>query len=375
MAFLFGGIQKEDPGMIKQTITKAINRENLSESEMAAAMAEMLEGSAPPVLIGAFLTALRMKEETVEEITAAARVVRAKARKIDVSNRLINLDREEINIDEETILDTCGTGGDGTNTFNISTATALVAAGAGVRVAKHGSRCVSSACGSADVLEQLGVNLDVPPTTVETCIREIGIGFLYEPLFNSAMAHIAEIRRQLGFRTLFNLLGPLTNPAGASIQVLGVYDANLTEKMAQVLKNLGTREAFVFCGEGTLDEISICGPTRMAHLKDGAIATFELTPEKLGFSRAAQADIRGGSARENAQIIRGILAGETGPRRDIVLLNAAAAFVAAGLDGDFRAGIDRAAVAIDSGRAAEKLEALVRFSRSCVQSVRSLTVS
>jgi anthranilate phosphoribosyltransferase len=358
--------------MLKQTITKAINRENLSESEMAAAMAEMLEGSAPPVLIGAFLTALRMKGETVEEITAAARVVRAKARKIDVSNRLINLDREEINIDEETILDTCGTGGDGTNTFNISTATALVAAGAGVRVAKHGSRCVSSACGSADVLEQLGVNLDVPPTTVETCIREIGIGFLYEPLFNSAMAHIAEIRRQLGFRTLFNLLGPLTNPAGASIQVLGVYEPNLTEKMAQVLGNLGTREAFVFCGEGTLDEISICGPTRMSHLKDGAISTFELTPEALGFSKAALADIRGGSARENAQIIRSILAGEKGARRNIVLLNAAAAFVAAGLDGDFRAGIDRAAGSIDSGSAAEKLEALVRFSQSCVQSVRAL---
>jgi len=358
--------------MIKQTITKAINRENLSESEMRATMADILDGAAPPVLIGAFLTALRMKEETVEEITAAARVVREKARKIDVSNRLVNLDREEINIDDETILDTCGTGGDGTNTFNISTATALVAAGAGVRVAKHGSRCVSSACGSADVLEQLGVNLDVPPTAVETCIREIGIGFLYEPLFNTAMAQIAEVRRQLGFRTLFNLLGPLTNPAGASIQVLGVYDPTLTEKMAKVLNNLGTREAFVFCGEGTLDEISICGPTRMSHLKEGAIATFELTPEALGFSRAAQAEIRGGSARENAQIIRSILAGEKGPRRDIVLLNAAAAFVAAGLDGDFRAGIDRAAGSIDSGSAAEKLEALVRFSQSCVQSVRSL---
>jgi anthranilate phosphoribosyltransferase len=358
--------------MIKQAITKAINRENLSEPEMRATMEEMLNGATPPVLIGSFLTALRMKGETVDEITAAARVARAQARRIDVSNHLVNLDREEINIDDETILDTCGTGGDGTNTFNISTATALVAAGAGVRVAKHGSRCVSSACGSADVLEQLGVTLDVPPTAVETCIREIGIGFLYEPLFNSAMARIAEVRRQLGFRTLFNLLGPLTNPAGATIQVLGVYEPELTEKMAGVLKQLGTREAFVFCGEGTLDEISICGPTRMSHLKDQAIRTFEITPDAFGLPRAQPADIRGGSARVNAQIIRGILEGRKGPCRDVVLVNAAAAFVAAGMDPDFKAGVERAAQSIDSGRAGEKLEALVRFSRSCTRSVRAL---
>jgi anthranilate phosphoribosyltransferase len=332
----------------------------------------MLNAAAPAVQIGAFLTALRMKGETVEEITAAARVTRARARKIDVSNRLVNLDREEINLDDETILDTCGTGGDATNTFNISTATALVAAGAGVRVAKHGSRCVSSACGSADVLEQLGVNLDVPPTAVEACIREIGIGFLYEPLFNTAMARIAELRRQLGIRTLFNLLGPLTNPGGASIQVLGVYEPELTDRMAGVLNNLGIREAFVFCGEGTLDEISVCGPTRISHLKNNAIQTCEVTPEALGFPRAAQADIRGGSARENAQIIRSILKGEKGPRRDVVLLNAAAAFVATGLDPDFQAGTRRAAESIDSGKAERKLDALIDFSRSCMQSVRSL---
>lgn len=357
--------------MIKQAITKAIQNENLSESEMQAAMQEMLNG-APPVLIGSFLTALRMKGETQEEITAAARVARNQARRIEVSNHLVNLDREEINLDDETILDTCGTGGDGTNTFNISTATALVAAGAGVRVAKHGSRCVSSACGSADVLEQLGVNLDVPPTAVETCIREIGIGFLYEPLFNAAMARIAEVRRQLGFRTLFNLLGPLTNPAGASIQVLGVYDPGLTEKMAGVLKNLGTREAFVFCGEGTLDEISTCGPTRMSHLKNRAIRTFEMTPGTLGLPQATLADIRGGSARENARIILDILKGTKGPRRDVVLANAAAAFVAAGLDPDFKTGIRRAAESIDTGRAQQKLDALIDFSRSCTQSVRAV---
>ncbi len=358
--------------MIKQAITKAINRDNLTEAEMTATLEEMLNAGVPAVQIGAFLTALRMKGETVEEITAAARVMRAKARKIVVSNHLVSLDREEINIDDETILDTCGTGGDSTNTFNISTATALVAAGAGVRVAKHGSRCVSSACGSADVLEQLGVNLDVPPTAVEACIREIGIGFLYEPLFNTAMARIAEVRRQLGIRTLFNLLGPLTNPGGASIQVLGVYDPDLTEKMAGVLKNLGTREAFVFCGEGTLDEISICGATRISHLKNQAIQTFELTPEAIGFPRATLVDIRGGSARENAQIIRSILRGDRGPRRDVVLANAAAAFVAAGLDPDFQAGILRAAQSIDTGKAEQKLDALIAFSRSCIQSVRSL---
>jgi anthranilate phosphoribosyltransferase len=367
-----GRTQKEEMNMIKQAITKAIQCQNLSESEMQAAMEEMLNDGASPALVGSFLTALRMKGETVEEITAAARVARDQARRIDVSNHLVNLDREEINIDDETILDTCGTGGDGTNTFNISTATALVAAGAGLRVAKHGSRCVSSACGSADVLEQLGVSLDVPPTAVETCIREIGIGFLYEPLFNTAMARIAEVRRQLGFRTLFNLLGPLTNPAGASVQVLGVYDPSLTEKMAAVLKNLGTREAFVFCGEGTLDEISICGPTRVSHLKNKAIRTFEMTPDTFGLPRATQADIRGGSARENAQIIRDILRGEKGPRRDVVLVNAAAAFVAAGLDPEFKAGIQRAGQAIDSGQAAQKLDKLIDYSRSCIQPVRSL---
>jgi anthranilate phosphoribosyltransferase len=358
--------------MIKKATIKAINRENLTEPEMQATMEEILTGKTTSAQVGAFLAAMRMKGETVEEITAAARVMREKARKIDVNNHLVNIDREEINADDETILDTCGTGGDGTHTFNISTATAFVAAGAGIRVAKHGSHCVSSACGSADVLVQLGVNLDVPPTAVESCIREIGIGFLYEPMFNTALAHVARARQELGLRTLFNLLGPLTNPAGATIQVLGVYEPGLTEKMALVLKNLGTREAFVVHGEGTFDEISICGPTRISHLKHGATTTFDLTPEDLGLRRAAKEAIRGGNARENACIVRSLLGGEKGPRRDVVLLNAAAAFVAAGLDGDFRAGIDRAAASIDSGKAGQKLDALIRFSTSCIQSVRSM---
>jgi anthranilate phosphoribosyltransferase len=358
--------------MIKKATLKLIGRVDLSASEMAETMEDVLAGKATPAQIGAFLTALRAKGESVEEITAAARVIRAKSRRIQVSSQLVNIDREEINIDEETILGTSRTGGEGTNTFNVSTATAFVAAGGGVRVAKHGSRWVSSACSSADVLEQLGVNLDVPPTAVETCIREIGIGFLYESLFNTSLAHLAGARQDLGFRTLFNLLGPLTNPAGATTQVLGVYAPALTEKMALVLKNLGADQAFVVCGEVTFDEISICGPTLVSHLKYGKVTSFQMAPEDFGLPRAAPEAIRGGDARQNAQIVRSVLTGEKGARRDIVLVNAAAAFVAAGLDSDFRPGIDRAADSIDSGRAAEKLESLIRFSRSCLQSVRSL---
>ncbi|MFC1825088.1 anthranilate phosphoribosyltransferase, partial [Thermodesulfobacteriota bacterium] len=268
-------------------------------------------------------------------------------------------------IEEETILDTCGTGGDGTRTFNVSTATAFVAAGAGVRVAKHGNRAVSSQCGSADVLENLGVKLDISPQDVENCIREVGIGFLYAPLFHGAMKYAAAPRREIGIRTIFNLLGPLTNPAGASAQVLGVYDIGLTEMMANVLKRFKTKEAFVVCGEGTFDEISICGPTRVSHLKNGAVNTFEMTPEEYGFKRSSVEAIAGGNAGENAGIIRKLLGGETGPKRDMVLLNAAAAFQAVGLDKDFKEGIERGAHSIDSGDARKKLDELIEFTQSC----------
>jgi anthranilate phosphoribosyltransferase len=358
--------------MIKEAIAKVVKRADLTEVEMEKVMDEIMSGMATPAQIGAFVTALRLKGETVEEITGAAKVMRAKATRINLRNHLVNIDRDEINVEEETILDTCGTGGDGTNTFNISTASAFVAAGAGVNVAKHGNRAVSSQCGSADVLEQLGVKLDTTSSDVERCIKEIGIGFLYAPLFHGAMKYAAGLRQEIGIRTIFNLLGPLTNPAGASAQVLGVYDPGLTEKIAHVLKKLGTKEAFVVCGEGTLDEISICGPTRISHLKNGEVRTFDLTPEAVGLRKAVPGDIRGGTARENAQIIRDILNGQQGPKRDVVLLNAAAAFVAAGLDSDLKEGIERAKASIDSGRAKKKLDQLVSFTQQCRSYVRAV---
>lgn len=356
--------------MIKQAISKVVRQEDLSEEEMRGVMDEIMEGLATSAQIGAFITALRIKGETVDELVGAAKSLRTKARKLRIQNHLVNIDRDEINIDDETILDTCGTGGDGTNTFNVSTTTAFVAAGGGVRVAKHGNRAVSSRCGSADVLEHLGIKLDINDANVEQCIREIGIGFLYAPLYHGAMKYAAGPRREIGIRTIFNLLGPLTNPAGATVQVLGVYLPKLTDKMAQVLARLHTREAFVVCGEGTFDEISICGPTRVSHLKGDKITTFKITPEEFGLPRAKPESIRGGTARDNARIVRSILEGEKGPRRDMVLLNAAAAFVAAGLDNNFEDGIERAKESIDSGKAKEKLDALIRFTQNCSGFVR-----
>ena len=232
-------------------------------------------------------------------------------------------------------------------------------------MAKHGNKAVSSKCGSADVLESLGVNLDITSTDAEKCIMEVGIGFLYAPLFHGAMKYAAGPRQEIGLRTIFNLLGPLTNPAGATVQVLGVYSQNLTNKMAKVLGKLGTREAFVVCGEGTFDEISICGPTKVSHLKAGKVDTFEMTPEEYGFKRAAPENIKGGNAKENARIIRDILDGEEGPKRDMVLLNSAAALMASGLDPDFIRGIERAKDSIDSGRAREKLDKLLDFTSQC----------
>ena len=356
--------------MIKESIAKIVRGDHLTEKEMNVAMEEILTGKATPAQIGSFLTALRIKGETVDEITGAARAMRSRAMKIGINNHVVNIDRDEINVEDETILDTSGTRGDGTNTFNVSTATALVVAGGGIKVAKYGHRAVSGPCGSADVLKALGVNLDINHANVTSCIREVGIGFLYAPLYYGAMKHPAGPRREMGIRTIFNLLGPLTNPAGATAQVMGVYDRELTAKLSRVLKRLGTKEAFVVYGEGTFDEISICGPTRISHLKDGEINTFNITPEEYGFQRARSEDIRGGNARKNALIIGEILEGQSGPKRDMVLLNAAAAFVAAGLDGEFKEGIERARDAIDSGHAKEKLEALVSFTQQCTYFVR-----
>ena len=356
--------------MIKESIQKVVRGSDLSESEMAETMGELLSGNATAAQVGAFVTALRIKGETVEEITGAAKAIRERTKRIPLNNHLVNIDRDEINVEEETILDTCGTGGDGTRTFNVSTATAFVAAAGGVRVAKHGHRAVSSLCGSADVLMSLGVKLDINHSNVERCIRELGIGFLYAPLYQGPMKHVALPRREIGIRTIFNLMGPLTNPAGATVQVLGVYAQEFTEKMANVLRNLGTREAFVVFGEGTFDEISICGPTRVTHLANGTVHTYTISPEDFGFSRARLEDIRGGNARENGRIIRSILDGDPGPKRDMVLLNAAAAFVASGLDSDFNGGIERARDAIDSGGAKAKLDGLVSLTQECGSFVR-----
>jgi anthranilate phosphoribosyltransferase len=357
--------------MIREAIAKVVRGIDLTEVEMEKAMDEVMTGTATPAQIGAFVTALRLKGETVDEITGAARSMRARAIKICLNNHLVNVDRDEINVEDETILDTCGTGGDATNTFNVSTACAFVAAGAGVNVAKHGNRAVSSRCGSADVIENLGVKLDLTSSDVERCIKEIGIGFLYAPLFHGAMKYAAGPRQEIGIRTIFNLLGPLTNPAGASVQVIGVYEPTLTEKVAYVLKRLGSKETFVVCGEGTLDEISICGPTRISHLKSGEVRTFDLTPEEVGLRRTSPEAIKGGNAIENAEMIRQILDGQKGARRDIVLLNAGAAFVVAGLDRDFKEGIERAKDSIDSGQAKEKLKQLVAFTQQCRPFVRS----
>ncbi|MFH0844439.1 MAG: anthranilate phosphoribosyltransferase [Pseudomonadota bacterium] len=358
--------------MIKEAIGKVVRGTDLTEVEMEETMDEIMSGKATSAQIAAFVTALRFKGETVDEITGAARAMREKATKMNLNNHLISIDRDEINVEDETILDTCGTGGDGTNTFNVSTATAFVAAGEGVKVAKHGNKAVSSLCGSSDVLENLGVNLDITATDVERCIREVGIGFLYAPLFHGAMKYALRPRQEIGIRTIFNLLGPLTNPAGASVQVLGVYEPQLTEKMAQVLKRLETKEAFVVCGEGTYDEISICGPTRVSHLKDGEVKTFEMTPEEYGFKRAAPEAIRGGDGKENARIIRDIVDGEKGPKRDMVVLNAAAALLAVGLADNFSEGAKRAMDSIDSGRAREKLDNLIDFTGQCKAFVRDV---
>ncbi|MBW1896772.1 MAG: anthranilate phosphoribosyltransferase [Deltaproteobacteria bacterium] len=344
--------------MLKQAIQKVVDGVNLSEEEMEGAMDVIMSGEGTPAQIGAFITALRLKGETVEEITAAARVMRRKATRIRSNDSMVTMDRDDINLDYETIVDTCGTGGDGTNTFNVSTTTAFVVAGCGLRVAKHGNRSVSSLCGSADVIEHLGVKLDVPATVVEKCLNEVGIGFLFAPALHGAMKHAIGPRREIGIRTIFNILGPLTNPAGANVQVLGVYKKELTPVLAEVLNKLGSRSAFVVYGEGSFDEISITGKTQVSELKNGQVETYAIEPEDFGFQRAQLNDIKGGDADKNARIVLGVLQGEPGARREMVLLNAAAALIAAGRAADFPAGIAQAAEAIDSGQAMEKLEAM-----------------
>lgn len=334
--------------MIREAIIKVIEGEDLTRSEAIAVMTEIMEGSATPAQIGSFITALRMKSETVEEITGFACVMRAMATKV--------------NCKAQKVVDTCGTGGDGLNTFNISTASAFVASGAGATVAKHGNRSVSSACGSADVLKELGVNIEADVAVVEKCLDEVGIGFLFAPLLHKAMKHAIGPRREIGIRTVFNVLGPLTNPAGAKSQLLGVYNAKLTDVMANVLKNLGSERVFVVHGDDGEDEISITGQTRISELCDGNIHNYSVNPEDFGLHKASLKEIIGGDVKENARMLLSILDGEKGAKRNAVVLNASAVLVSAGIAKDIKSGINIAEESIDRGRAKQKLNDLIKCS-------------
>jgi anthranilate phosphoribosyltransferase len=330
--------------MIKEAISKLTEWIDLTEAEAEETMREIMEGKATSAQIAAYITALRMKGETVSEITGSAKAMREKA--------------ERIRVEDPLVVDTCGTGGDRMNTFNISTTAALVVAGAGITVAKHGNRSVSSLCGSADVLRALGIRIDIPPERVAACINQIGIGFLFAPLFHGAMRHAMGPRQEIGVRTIFNILGPLTNPAGATIQVLGVYAESLTDLLAQVLMNLGSRHCFAVHGMDGLDEISISDRSRVSEGKGGRVAGYYIEPKDFQLERGKLKDLEGGSAEVNARILIKILEGESGPKRSIVLLNAAPAIVAAGKAKTLQEAVEVAAAAIDSGRAMEKMIAL-----------------
>ena len=339
--------------MMKAAIAKVVAGTDLSEAEMIGVMETIMGGEATQAQIGAFITALRIKGETVDEITGAARVMRAKATKVQAV------------AEGEILVDTCGTGGDASGTFNVSTTTAFVVAAAGIPVAKHGNRSVSSHCGSADVLEALGVDLSLSPEQIGQCIREIGIGFMFAPALHGAMKHAIGPRREIGIRTIFNILGPLTNPAGANVQVMGVYDPSLTDTLARVLGRLGTRRALVVCGEGNLDEITITGATRVSDWANGELTTYSIHPSELGMAMAGLAEIQGGrTAAEAATQLRLVLSGAAGPCLDMVLLNAGAALLAAGRSGDLASGVALAREVVASGAALNKVEALVAFSRS-----------
>ena len=336
----------------------ANHRQSLSRDEARAVMSQVLSGKCTDVQIAGLLVALHMKGETVEEIVGFAEAIRAAAVPLGLhSNQAVDVSGTE----RDALVDTCGTGGDASGTFNISTATALVVAGAGVRVAKHGNRSVTSKCGSADVMEALGVDISLPPGRLAACLEEVGIAFLFAPAMHSAMKYVQTARRELRLRTVFNLLGPLTNPAQASAQVVGVYSAALVEKLAEALSMLGLHRALVVHGLDGLDEITITSATRIAEVREGSVRTYEITPEEFGLNRGTLPDIAGGDAAVNAAIIREILEGRRSARRDVVLLNAAAALVAAGRADRITDGLPLAAKAIDSGAAARKLQALVRF--------------
>lgn len=336
--------------MLKPYIALAIKRQDLTAEQAEAAMHIIMTGQATPAQIGAYLIALRMKGETIDEITGSARAMRGVA--VPVS----------VDLGGRAVYDTCGTGGDGAGTFNISTAAAFVVAGTGRTVAKHGNRAASSQCGSADVLAALGLNLDLTPEQVSVALGEVGIAFFFAPKFHPAMRHAIGPRKEIGQRTIFNVLGPLNNPARANVQVVGVYDPTLTEPLARVLGDLGSRAAFVIHGHGGTDELNPGGPNRVSHLKDGAVRTFDLDPAEFGFDRTQMHELQGGTPDDNAALLRGILTGQVnGAQRSAVLLNAAAALAAE--TGDLHQAVAEARQALDSGAAVDRLDALLDYSR------------
>jgi anthranilate phosphoribosyltransferase len=333
--------------MIKDAIAKLADRCSLTEQEAESVMLEIMDGAATSAQIAAYLMGLRLKGETVEEVTGSVRAMRAKALRIAVGDPLV--------------VDTCGTGGDGAHTFNISTTTALVLAGAGLTVAKHGNRSVSSKSGSADVLSALGVKIDLPPERVADCINEVGIGFLFAPLYHGAMKHCVGPRQEMGIRTMLNLLGPLTNPAGAAIQVLGVYESRLTSLLGTVLMHLGSQHCFVVHGMDGLDEITLTTKTQISEAKGGVLSNYLMDPADFGLALVPAKQLSGGTPQENAAITRDILRGRKGPKRDIVCLNAAPALVAGRKARSLHDGFLLAGQTLDSGAAAEKLALLVAF--------------
>jgi anthranilate synthase/phosphoribosyltransferase len=342
---------KGEQSMLKPFIAKAINRTDLTAEEAEEAMNVIMTGQATQAQIGSYLTALRMKGETIPEITGSVRAMRTNAVKVKLANP------------NERIYDIVGTGGDGAHTFNISTAAAFVLAGTGRKVAKHGNRAASSHCGSADVLSALGVSLELTPEQIAKAIDTIGIGFMFAAKFHPAMKHAIGPRKEIGQRTIFNILGPLTNPAGANIQLTGVFAPALTEPMANVLKELGSKAAMIIYGAGGTDELNTCGTNRISHLKDGAIKTYDLDPTELGFALAAIEDLRGGTPDESAVMMRELLSGNLkGARRESVLLNAAGALAAE--TGDFKSALEEATASLDSGKAIAKLNELVEYSKS-----------
>lgn len=350
--------------MIKEAIGKLVLKENLTTDEMRETMEEIITKRASTAQIASLLTALRMKGETSEEITAAARALKEKSLKMDLGGNSVCLDREEITVERETILSTAKGLSGGTVIFNVSTATALVVAGGGQKVAKYVRRSLHPFCGCADVIEALEINLDMTSTQIERCFKTIGICFLHEPLVHNGLENVISIRKKIGIRTLFNLIDPLINPGGAKVQVLGVYDPDLTEKMASVLMNLGIERGLVIHGKDTLDEISITGETKVTEFKNGELRSYFIKPEDFGMKRSALVEIRGGTKEQNAEIILEVLKGGRGAKRDIVVLNSAAVLMIVGKAKDFHEGIELASHSIDSGKALDTLNRLIEFTNS-----------